>query len=236
MNAVSPQGHGPRPDPVVALDHVTKRFPGVVANDRVSVGIYPGEVHVLLGENGAGKSTLVAMLAGLQTPDEGGILIGGHEVEIDTPAKALALGIGTVFQHAMLVPSLTVAENVALGGSPLGRPNRHQIADDLRAAAAEIGVTVHPDAKVGTLSLGEQQQAEIVRAVMRKSRVLILDEATAMLTPKGAEELGGLMRRLVARGMAVIFITHKLNEALAYGDRITVLRLGRKVGEIGPEA
>jgi len=136
-------------EPVVVLDHVTKRFPGVVANDGVTVAIHPGEVHVLLGENGAGKSTLVGMLSGIQTPDEGGILVGGHEVSIDTPARALALGIGTVFQHAMLVPSLTVAENVALGGPALVRPDRRRIAEDLRRAAAEIGVSVDPDAPVG---------------------------------------------------------------------------------------
>lgn len=236
MSVLSAPSPHSEPAPVVALDGVTKRFPGVVANDGVSLGIMPGEVHVLLGENGAGKSTLVAMLAGLQVPDEGCILVDGRPVAIETPARALALGIGTVFQHAMLVPSLTVAENIALGGSALARPDRRRIAAAMRETAAGIGVSVDPEARVDSLSLGEQQQAEIVRAVMRGSRVLILDEATAMLTPRGAEELGGLMRRLVARGMAVIFITHKLNEALAYGDRISVLRLGRKVGEIAPDA
>jgi simple sugar transport system ATP-binding protein len=221
--------------PIVELVGVTKRFPGVVANDRVDLAIYPGEVHVLLGENGAGKSTLVGMLSGLLRPDDGEIRIDGAARTIFSPRRALDLGIGTVFQHVMLVPSLSVAENVALGAPWWRRPNRAALARDIAATGERLGISLHPDAVTGALSLGEQQQAEIVRALMRGGRVLILDEATAMLTPKGAEELGGLMRRLAAQGVAVVFITHKLKEAFAYGDRITVLRLGRKVGEISPE-
>jgi simple sugar transport system ATP-binding protein len=227
---------GPSPGaPIVELVGVTKRFPGVVANDRVDLAIRPGEVHVLLGENGAGKSTLIGMLSGLLHPDEGEIRIDQKPRAITSPRRALDLGIGTVFQHVMLVPTLSVAENIALGGSWWRRPNRKKLAGELRTTGDSIGVAVDPDAVTGSLSLGEQQQAEIVRALMRGGRVLVLDEATAMLTPKGAEELGALMRRLVGRGFAVIFITHKLREAFAYGDRITILRLGRKVGEIGPE-
>jgi simple sugar transport system ATP-binding protein len=221
--------------PVVELVGVTKRFPGVVANDRIDLAIYPGEVHVLLGENGAGKSTLVGMLSGLLRPDEGEIRIDGAVRAIASPRRALDLGIGTVFQHVMLAPTLSVAENVALGSPWWRRPNRAALAREIAATGEKLGISLQSDAVTAALSLGEQQQAEIVRALMRGGRVLILDEATSMLTPKGAEELGALMRRLAAQGLAVVFITHKLKEAFAYGDRITVLRLGRKVGEIAPE-
>ncbi|RWX81657.1 ABC transporter ATP-binding protein [Neorhizobium lilium] len=221
--------------PLVSLKSITKRFPGIVANDSISIDFFPGEVHVLLGENGAGKSTLVSMLSGLQQPSEGSIMVDGTEMPIASPQKALALGIGTVFQHSMLVPSLTLTDNVNLGGAWWKTPDREAIATRMEETARSIGVEVNPTAITSSLSLGEQQQAEIVRALMRGSRFLILDEATAMLTPKDAEKLGQLMRRLVAQGLAVIFITHKLNEAVAYGDRISVLRLGRKVGALGPD-
>ena len=221
--------------PIIEFVGVTKRFPGVVANDGVDLAIRPGEVHVLLGENGAGKSTLIGMLSGLQQPDEGAIRVDGRPQRISSPRRALNLGIGTVFQHVMLAPSLSVLDNVALGGPWWRRPDRAGLARRLRDMNASIGVSIDPDAVTGNLSLGEQQQAEIVRALLRGSRVLVLDEATAMLTPKGVEELGALMRRLAERGLAIVFITHKLKEAFAFGDRISILRLGRKVGEIGPE-
>jgi simple sugar transport system ATP-binding protein len=236
--ASSPQtqtGSATGPKPLVSLQGVTKRFPGIVANDSISIDFFPGEVHVLLGENGAGKSTLVSMLSGLQQPSEGTILIDGAAMPIASPQKALALGIGTVFQHSMLVPSLTLVDNVNLGGTWWKKPDRIETSKRMRETARSIGVDINPDAVTSSLSLGEQQQAEIVRTLMRGSRFLILDEATAMLTPKDAEKLGGLMRQLVAQGLAVVFITHKLNEAVAYGDRISVLRLGRKVGALGPD-
>lgn len=221
--------------PLITLQGVTKRYPGIVANDSIDMEFWPGEVHVLLGENGAGKSTLVGMLAGLQQPDEGTILLNGVPTVLSSPERALELGISTVFQHSMLVPTLTLAENAALGGRWWKDPDRKGFEAKMAQTAARIGVTLTPDALTETLSLGERQQAEIVRALMRGAKFLILDEATAMLTPHDAARLGGLMRRLAADGVAVVFITHKLNEAIEYGDRVSVLRLGRKVGGISPE-
>ncbi len=221
--------------PIVTLDRVTKRFPGIVANDSVDLEIHAGEVHVLLGENGAGKSTLIGMLSGLQQPDGGRILIDGLQKAIRSPSHALSMGIGTVFQHNMLVPTLTVAENLALGGDWWRRPEIAELTARANEIALPLGIEINLNARVSQLSLGEQQQVEIVRALLRDSRLLILDEATSMLTPKGIEELGALMRRLVERGLAVVFITHKLGEAADFGDRVSVLKLGRKVGEIAPQ-
>lgn len=224
-----------RDDPVVVMAGVSKRFPGVLANDAVDLAIRPGEIHVLLGENGAGKSTLIGLLSGLQQPDAGEIRVDGRPTRIDSPRRALELGIGTVFQHVVLVPELTIGENLALGAPWWRRPGRAALAARVREMNEALGLAIDPDAVTGELSLGEQQQAEIVRALLRGSRVLILDESTSMLTPQGAEDLGALMRRLAGRGIAVVFITHKLKEAFAVGDRISVLRLGRKVGEIDPD-
>ena len=221
--------------PIVELRGITKRFPGVVANDAVDIALRRGEVHVLLGENGAGKSTLVAMLSGVLQPDEGEILIDGAPVRIGSPRDALGLGIGTVFQHMMLVPTLTVAENLLLGAPWWQRPRTAALASRVAELSETLGLSVNLNARVSDLSLGQQQQVEILRALLRNSRLLILDESTSMLTPQGIEELGRLMRRLVAGGLAVILITHKLHEAADFGDRITVLRLGRKVGDIPPD-
>jgi len=220
--------------PAIALAGITKRFPGVLANDAISIDFQPGEIHVLLGENGAGKSTLIAILAGMQQPDAGEIRVRGRPVVIGSPRQSLALGIGTVFQHVMLVPSLTVLENLMLGG-PWWRPlDRRRTLRRFQELSATLGVTLDPDAPVGRLGLGQQQQVEIMRALWRGEGVLILDEPTSMLTPQGVEDLGQVMRRLAAQGIAVIFITHKLREAYAFGHRVSVLRLGRKVGELPP--
>ncbi len=222
-------------EPALALRGITKRFPGVLANDAISLDIKPGEVHVLLGENGAGKSTLIAMLAGMQQPDAGEILIAGKAAKIASPRESLALGIGTVFQHVLLVPSLSVIENLMLGGPwwrRLGRKAALRRFSELREV---LGVTLDPDSQVGKLSLGQQQQVEIMRALWRGGRVLILDEPTSMLTPQGVRDLGRVMERLKRTGTALIFITHKLNEAYSFGDRISVLRLGRLVGQLEPE-
>jgi ABC-type uncharacterized transport system ATPase subunit len=220
---------------VVAVRNVTKRFPGVVANADVSLDFNAGEIHVLLGENGAGKSTLIGMLAGMQQPDEGEILVGGTAIRITSPRHSLELGIGTVFQHVLLVPSLTVIENLMLGGNWWQRLARGAALQRFRELSGLLGVEIDPDALVGRLSLGEQQQVEIMRALWRGEKVLILDEPTSMLTPQGVKDLGAVMKRLRDKGVALILITHKLVEAYELGDRISVLRLGRVVGEIAPD-
>jgi len=219
----------------VRLSGITKRFPGVVANDDVTVELFPGEVHALLGENGAGKSTLIGMLAGVQRPDAGTITVRGEAVAITSPREAIRLGIGTVYQHATLVPNMTVAENLMLGQS-WWRPMRR---DAMLARLAEIsvllGVQTDPDAVAGTLSLGQQQQIEIMKALWRGERVLVLDEPTSMLTPQGVREFGEVVMRLRDAGLAIVFVTHKLNEVLEFGDRVSILKLGRLVGHIAPE-
>jgi simple sugar transport system ATP-binding protein len=220
---------------LVRLSGITRRFPGVLANDDVSFDIRPGEVHALLGENGAGKSTLIAILSGVLQPDAGRIEVGGRQVRIGSPRDAIRLGIGTVYQHSTLVPTLTVVQNLMLGQRwwrPLGRA---AALARLEEVSALLGVRVEPDALAGTLSLGQQQQVEIIKALWRGERVLVLDEPTSMLTPQGVEELGQVIARLAAQGFGIVFVSHKLQEVLAFGHRVTVLKLGRKVGEIPPE-
>ena len=223
-------------EPIVVLRDITKRFPGVVANDRVSLDIRPAEVHALLGENGAGKSTLISILSGMQRPDAGTIEIRGRTMRIASPRTALDLGIGTVYQHPTLVPTLTVLENLMLGASWRAPMNRAATRARLGEIAALLGIALPEDAPLGSLSLGQQQLVEIVKALWRGEKVLILDEATSMLTPRGVEDLGGVIERLRDAGIAVLFITHKLHEAVRFGDRVSVLRQGRKVGSLSPEA
>lgn len=218
--------------PAIALRGITKRFPGVLANDDITLDFRRGEIHVLLGENGAGKSTLIAMLAGMQQPDAGEIRVNGRRVRIGSPRESLNLGIGTVFQHVLLVPSLTALENLMLGGAPWRRLDRPAAMARFRELGRLLGVDIDPHVPVGRLSLGEQQQVEIMRALWRGEDVLLLDEPTSMLTPQGVEHLANVMRRLRDKGLAVIFITHKLREAYAVGDCISVLRLGRLVGQL----
>jgi simple sugar transport system ATP-binding protein len=218
--------------PAIALSGITKRFPGVTANDDIALDIRSGEIHVLLGENGAGKSTLIAILAGMQQPDAGEIRVRDRRVRIGSPRESLALGIGTVFQHVLLVQSLAVIENLMLGGPWWGRLQRGPALKRFSELSRLLAVDIDPDATVERLSLGQQQQVEIMRALWREARVLILDEPTSMLTPQGVQELGGVMRRLRDQGVAIVFITHKLREAHEFGDRISVLRLGRLVGQL----
>lgn len=218
--------------PIVELIGITKTFPGVLANDRVDLTLHRGEVHCLLGENGAGKSTLIGILSGLLRPDAGTIRIEGVETVVSSPRVALELGIGTVPQHSALIPALTVLENLMLGDTRRLRLDAAGARRRLAELAGMLGVEVDADSRASELSLGHQQQVEIIKALWRGSRVLILDEPTSMLTPQAIAELGNVLGRLKEQGQAVIFITHKLHEALSLGDRISILRQGRLAGKI----
>ena len=222
--------------PIVELVGITKSFPGVLANDDVDLTLRRSEVHCLLGENGAGKSTLIGILSGLIRPDAGTIRIEGADTAISSPRRALELGIGTVHQHSTLIPALSVLENLMLGDSRGVRLDRAAARRRLGELAAQLGVEIDPGRRAADLSLGHQQQVEIVKALWRGSRVLILDEPTSMLTPQGVAELAKVLAQLKAQGQAVIFITHKLHEALSLGDEISILRQGRLVGTMHREA
>ncbi|HET7012158.1 MAG TPA: ABC transporter ATP-binding protein [Anaerolineales bacterium] len=213
----------------IELRGIVKRFPGVVANDRVTFQVHAGEVHALLGENGAGKTTLMRILYGLYQPDEGEIRIDGRPVSIHSPADSIRLGIGMIHQHFMLVPTLSVAENVALG-LPSSRGlllDTDRVAERIRELGKAYGLRVDPRAMVWQLSVGEQQRVEILKALYRGAAALILDEPTAVLTPQEVDELFTTLRRMAAEGHALIFISHKLHEVLSISDRVTVLRDGR---------
>ena len=223
--------------PALEVRNITKRFPGVLANDQISFTLMPGEIHALLGENGAGKTTLMNIIYGLYQPDEGQILINGSPVTIHNPNDAIARGIGMVHQHFMLVPPLTVTENIILGTelTRAGFLDRRTARERILDLSRRYGLVVEPDAYVEDISVGHQQRVEIVKALYRGADILILDEPTAVLTPQEAEDLFQVMRSLVAQGKSIIFITHKLKEVLAVADRISVLRQGRLVGTVQPE-
>jgi simple sugar transport system ATP-binding protein len=215
---------------------ITKAFPGVLANDDISFDVRRGEVHCLLGENGAGKSTLMGILCGIQRPDSGSIRVDGEDVDIASPRDALRLGIGTVYQHSTLIPALSVLENLMLGDTHKLKLDADSASERLRAIGSTLGVEVDPGAKASDLALGRQQQVEIVKALWRGSRLLILDEPTSMLTPQAVEELYKVLSRLKENGLAIIFITHKLHEAAFLGDRISVLRRGQLIGTLDEAA
>jgi simple sugar transport system ATP-binding protein len=224
-------------DLALEMRDVTKRFPGVLANDRINFQLRKGEIHALLGENGAGKSTLMNILYGLYTPDEGQIFLDGHPITIHSPSDAIANGIGMVHQHFMLIPVMTVAENITLGqevtkgGMLLDRKGADQRIHELNK---QYGFDVDPEALVADLSVGVQQRVEITKALYRNADILILDEPTAVLTPQEIEDLFRAMRSFSAQGKSIIFITHKLKEVFAVADNITVLRDGRVVGTTKP--
>ena len=220
------------------LRGVTKRFPGVVANDNVSLSVEPGEVVALLGENGAGKTTLMNILYGLYTPDEGTVLIGGEEIELGSTADAIAAGIGMVHQHFMLVPVFTVTENVILGQEPTGVAgmiDRDRARKTVMDISERYKLRVEPEALIENISVGVQQRVEIIKVLDRKARFVIFDEPTAVLTPQEVEEFFGILNGLKEDGKGIIFITHKLGEALNVADRIVVMRQGKVVAEVRPE-
>ena len=223
---------------VLALEarNVTKRFPGVLANDQVNFRLRKGEIHALLGENGAGKSTLMNVIYGLYRPDEGEIFVDGQPVTIADPNDAIARGIGMVHQHFMLVPVFTVAENIILGSEVTRGPSldMRRARQQIRQLSAEFNLAVDPDAVIEDLPVGLQQRVEIVKALYREARILVLDEPTAVLTPQEAQDLFQVMHQLTERGVSIIFITHKLKEVLAVADSITVMRRGKVVGETTP--
>jgi len=223
--------------PMLEMRGITKRFPGVLANDRVNLSVLSGQVHTILGENGAGKSTLMKILYGLYRPDEGEILLNGEPVTITSPSDAIDRQIGMIHQHFMLVPTLTVAENVALG-----LPGRKGLADmnPIRQRLAEVseqyGLQVDPDAYIWQLAVGERQRAEILKALYRDAQLLVLDEPTAVLTPPEVDELFVTLRKLTDDGRGLIFISHKLHEVMELSDEITVLRDGAVSGTTQPSA
>lgn len=222
---------------LLELKGITKHYPGVTANDAIDLTLNPGEVLGLLGENGAGKSTLMNILYGLTRPDQGQILLNGQPVQIANPAQAIRLGIGMVHQHFMLIPVMTVSENMVLGNEPvtaLGTLDRTRIRDLALTLSSQYGLEIDPDAVVSDLPVGVQQRVEILKALCCDAKILILDEPTAVLTPQETEGLFEVIENLKSQGKSIIFITHKLKEVIAVADRIMILRNGRNVAEVDP--
>lgn len=224
--------------PILELEGITKRFPGVLANDNISFSLEEGEIHGLLGENGAGKTTLMNILYGLYHPDEGKFRIRGKSVQIRSSGDSIRAGIGMVHQHFMLVPVFTVTENVMLGDEAtkfVGILDRESTAKRIRDISSTYGLEIDPGARVSTLPVGVQQRVEIIKLLYREANILIFDEPTSVLTPQEADQLFRIMRSLAESGKSIIFITHKLREVLDVADRITVIRQGRVIGTTTPQ-
>ena len=223
---------------LLELRGITKRFPGVLANDHIDLDLRKGEVHALLGENGAGKSTLMNVLYGLYHPDEGEILIKGQRVAFASSRDAIEHGIGMVHQHFMLIPVMTVAENIVLANEPTQAKvffDRAAARQRVREIAEQFRFAIDPDARIENITVGQQQRVEILKALYRRAEILVLDEPTAVLTPQEATELFAILERLRSEGLSIIFISHKLHEVLEIADRITVLRRGKKVDTVPRE-
>ncbi|MCD6122660.1 MAG: ABC transporter ATP-binding protein, partial [Spirochaetales bacterium] len=220
-------------DIIVALKNITKRFPGITANDRINFELKRAEIHTLLGENGAGKTTLMNILDGIYRPDNGGIYINGGRVEIKNPADANKNGIGMIHQHFMLIDSLTVLENVILGLKHQGfYVNKKDVSEKIKRVSDNYNLGIDPSTKIWQLSVGEQQRVEIIKTLFRGAQILILDEPTAVLTPQEVETSFQIYKQMVREGKSIIFISHKLNEVMDISDRITVLRKGRVIGTV----
>jgi len=218
--------------PVIEMNGITKRFPGVTANDDISFRVYPGEIHALLGENGAGKSTLMSILAGLYRPDSGSIQVIDKPVKLGSPRRALEAGIGMIYQHFRLVNNFTAAENIVLGSKNKRlRLNKQQIEEETRELSRKFGLNVDPSARINQLSLGEQQRVEILKMLYRGCEILIMDEPTTVLTPSEVKELFQVLRAMSDQGKGVVLITHKLDEVMEIADYVTVLRRGKVVGD-----
>ena len=222
------------PEYVIEMLHITKEFPGIKANDDITLQLKKGEIHALLGENGAGKSTLMSVLFGLYQPEEGIIKKDGKEVKINNPNDANALGIGMVHQHFKLVECFTVLDNIIMGVEPnkLGFLQKKEAREKVLALSEKYGLHIDPDAKIEDITVGMQQRTEILKMLYRDNEILIFDEPTAVLTPQEIEELMQIMRNLSAEGKSILFISHKLNEIMAVADRCTVLRRGKYIGTV----
>lgn len=225
-------------EPVLELRGITKRFPGVLANDHISIDLKKGEIHALLGENGAGKTTLMNILYGLYKPDEGEIYVKGKKLDVNTPRDAIMAGVGMVHQHFMLVPVFTVTENVMLGDEDLlpgGFLDRRKAAERIKEISEQYNLDVDPSSYVKDLPVGIQQRVEIIKLLFRNADILILDEPTAVLTPQEVDELFKIIHKLIDQGKSIIFITHKLREVIEFADRITVIRGGKVIGTTTPQ-